>query len=67
MKVIINNREISIFRGATVRDAVMAYSLESYLQLQNGQLIVTDRFNNHLESDGALSDGQYIKLIKSEK
>jgi hypothetical protein len=62
LKVYINNREIVIFRGATVGDAVLKYSMFSFKRLKSGYLSVIDRFGFRTEPDGPLMDGQRFLL-----
>ena len=62
VKVIINNQDVTIFNGARVRDAVLAYSKESYKLLRASKLTVRDRHGNITEADGSLSEGQIIFL-----
>jgi hypothetical protein len=66
MIVFINNREMAIFRGATVIDAVRIYSLRSSRMLEHGFLQVFDRFGNHTEPDGELTQGQILFLKKNK-
>jgi len=67
MKVNINSREIEIFRGATVQDAVMAFSERSCRLLKKGEILAFDRFGNPTEPDGELTEGQIITLKKTKK
>jgi hypothetical protein len=64
MKVYINRKEIPIFTGARVIDAVRAYSLRSAKMLLKGTLNAYDRFGNLTEPDGRLIDGQILNLRK---
>jgi hypothetical protein len=64
VKVTINNREITVFNGARVCDAVLAYSKDEYKMLMNGELAVTDHFGNITAADGSLTEGQVIRLRK---
>ena len=65
MKVILNTSEIIIFKGATISDLVLAYSMRSYKMLKSGKLCVYDRFGNITEIDGPVYDGQmfFIKRV----
>jgi hypothetical protein len=60
----INDREITIFSGATVRDAVRSYSGRSSEQLEKGLLKVVDRFGNETDAGGELTAGQKLYLKK---
>lgn len=66
MKVTLNNSEITIFKGATISEMVLAYSLRSHKMLQNGKLCVYDRFGNLTEPDGPVYDGQLFYLKRAE-
>jgi hypothetical protein len=62
MIVYINNTEINIFKGARIRDAILAYSLHTLKMVQTGKLSIFDRFGNLTEPDGPLIEGQRLTL-----
>jgi hypothetical protein len=62
MKIFINQKEIQVFDGATVKDAVLAYDKKAHEFLLNGKLAVHDRFGNLMENDGELTDEQQINI-----
>jgi hypothetical protein len=62
LKVFINNKEITIFRGATAGEAVLAYSRFSFKKLKTGYLSVYDRFGFKTEPDGPVIEGQRLYL-----
>jgi len=64
VKIFINDREIEIFRGATVLEAIHRYSERACRMVLNGTLLVIDRFGNLTEADGELTEGQKIHLKK---
>jgi hypothetical protein len=66
MKVILNNNSITIFKGATISDMVLAYSERSFKMLKNGKLCVYDRFGNLTEPDGPVYEGQCFFLKRAE-
>ncbi|HNX43460.1 MAG TPA: hypothetical protein PLJ84_11340 [Bacteroidales bacterium] len=66
MRIFINRKEITIFAGARVLDAVRAYSVRSAKRLLNGSLSVFDRFGNPTEPDGRLTDGQILSIRKTK-
>jgi hypothetical protein len=66
MKVILNKSEIIIFKGATISDMVLAYSVRSHKMLKLGKLCVYDRFGNLTEIDGPVYDGQLFFLKRKE-
>jgi len=65
LKVYINNREIVIFKGATVGDAVLKYSVFSFKKLKTGYFSVYDRFGYRTEPDGPVLEGQHFILKKT--
>ena len=66
MKIILNKSEIIMFKGATVSDLVLAYSVRSHKMLTHGKLCVYDRFGNLTEPDGPVYDGQLFFLKRAE-
>jgi hypothetical protein len=65
MKVYINDKEVHIFSGACIRDALLAHSPRSIKLVATGKLSVFDRFGNRTEIDGPLIDGQRLTLKKT--
>jgi hypothetical protein len=63
VKVYVNNREVILFRGASVTDAVRAFSPDSAHLLESGALIALDRFGNETDPGGELSEGAVILLV----
>ena len=66
MKVTLNKSEIIIFKGATISEMVLAYSVRSHKMLKNGKLCVYDRFGNLTETDGPVYEGQMFFLKRAE-
>ena len=66
MKVTINDTEISIFQGARIRDALLAYSPRSLRMVIAGTLSVIDRFGNLTEPDGPITEGQQLTLKRTK-
>jgi hypothetical protein len=66
MKVTLNKNIITIFKGATISDMVLAYSERSFKMLKNGKLCVYDRFGNLTEPDGPVYEGQLFFLKRAE-
>jgi hypothetical protein len=58
MKVFVNNQEVEIMLGMTVRHALIGAGLQK--PLSNGTL-VTDEWGNSIGMDGALDEG--VKII----
>jgi hypothetical protein len=67
MNVFINHTEITIFKGALIKDVVLAYSRTSYQRLKSGYLSVYDRFGFQTEPDGPVMEGQHFYLRKTQK
>ncbi len=66
MKVFVNRKEIAIFTGARVIDALRSYSLRSAGFVLKGTYIVFDRFGNITGPDGRLTDGQILTIRKTK-
>jgi len=64
MKVTVNNTPLELFIGAKVKDAVIKYYSSVGKRLPDPFPSVEDRYGNHVDSDGELTDGS--KLVISE-
>jgi hypothetical protein len=62
MIVFINEKKISVFKGATLANAVLTYSKEIFKKVQEGSLGIFDRFGFLTESDGPAIEGQHYFL-----
>lgn len=62
MIVYLNDRQLEIFEGARVKDAVLKFAKEKYRAVNAGETIVMDKHNNPVEPDGELSDDQRLYL-----
>lgn len=68
MIVFFNDRLVDVFNGATLLDAVRAYSLASSKRLLSGYLAVFDRFGYRTEPDGpAVEGGHYFLRIAGKR
>jgi hypothetical protein len=67
MKVFINTEVVQIFEGATLGDAIRAYSKEAWQKLMNGTLTVSDRFGNQTLPDGELKEGDRFTLTENHE
>jgi hypothetical protein len=67
MKAYLNNKEIEIFRGATIHELLMAYSLRSTRMVKEGKWLVIDRFGNQTETDAPVSEGQHFMIKQITK
>jgi hypothetical protein len=66
MNIFINEKKISVFNGATLKDAVLSYSTQAFKMVKNGYLGIYDRFGFLTEPDGPVTEGQhfYLKVRK---
>lgn len=64
MDVVINDKIISVFKGAKVRDAVRSYSMEEFQDVNKGEKIVVDHSGNQVSLGGELTQNQNIKIKK---
>ena len=61
MKVRVNNRTLTLFAGATVRNALLRYFTVKKLDKRLIDMVeVHDAFGHVLDQDAPLSDGQQI-------
>ncbi len=68
MVIFINGKKFTVFNGATLLDAVRAYSLISSKRLVSGYLAVYDRFGFRTEPDGpAVEGGHYFLRIAGKR
>ena len=65
MTVYINDKEITLFKGARLNDALNAYSAGSLKSVLAGELIIVDRFGNTTEPDGPVTEGQKFSLKRT--
>ncbi len=62
MRIFINEKEIVLFRGATLKEAILTYSKVSYKKTESGYLGIYDRFGFLTEPDGPVYEGQHFFL-----
>ncbi len=67
MKVIVNNIELIIFRGATVGDAIRAYYSRQGKKAPSSLPEVEDTYGNYVAHDGALTDGSQLIIKNMEE
>ncbi len=67
MIVYINDEPVTLFEGARLGDAVLAYSGSSFTLLFSGKLKILDRFGNTTEPDGPVYNGQKFQLIRTHQ
>ncbi|MDR1581761.1 MAG: hypothetical protein LBS55_00635 [Prevotellaceae bacterium] len=65
MKVFVNDREITLFEGAKVRDAVLSFDKRILHEISLYEIL--DKYGNQTDIDGALQDGNklFIKKLKN--
>jgi hypothetical protein len=66
MIVFVNDTAVEIFRGARVRDVILAYSIDDYTALQKGKRLVRERMNYITEPDGPVVEGQHLSIESIE-
>jgi hypothetical protein len=62
MIVFINEKKTSVFKGATLADAVLTYSKKNFKKVRDGSLGIFDRFGFLTEPDGPAMEGQHYFL-----
>lgn len=67
MIVFLNDRQLELFEGARVKDAVLKYSKEKYRSTRAGETVVTDKYDNEIDPEGELSDDQRLYLKKNKE
>ncbi len=60
MIVTINNREIEVFAGAKVKNALSKYAQKEYRAVAAGEKKIVDKNGNPVDLDGALSEGSKL-------
>ena len=66
MIVFVNNVEINIFSGATVKDAIRAYYRNIQQNFPDKAPITLDQYGNIIEMNGKVSQLKRIYTIESE-
>jgi hypothetical protein len=64
MKVFVNERELILFQGAKVKDAVLSFDKRILREISQYEIL--DRYGNQTEIDGALQEGSQL-FIKTTK
>jgi hypothetical protein len=64
MKVFVNDKELILFRGAKVRDAVLSFDKRILREISHYEIL--DKYGNQTEIDGALQEGSQLYIKKSE-
>lgn len=67
MQIKVNDRTVEIFSGARVADALRAYSLVTWKQVQQGSKTVCDRHGHEIALDGELAEGTQIRVKRARR
>jgi len=59
MKVIVNNSELEIFGGATVKDAIRRFFIQNGIK-KSKPLTISDQWNHEIDIDSPLREGMSI-------
>ncbi|MCP4147341.1 MAG: hypothetical protein GY757_06280 [bacterium] len=65
MNLQLDDQKIEVFAGARVRDVLMKYSEEVYKNVLSGKQNVVDKYGNHIDLDGAVSNWQQLSVVDS--
>jgi hypothetical protein len=67
MKIFVNDKEIVLFQGAKVKDAILSFDKNILKKISLYE--VSDKYGNQTEIDGALQDGSklFIKKIVTSR
>jgi hypothetical protein len=64
MKVFVNDKEIRIFQGAKVKDAILCFDRTILNQMSLYEIV--DKYGNTTDIDGALQEGSRLLIRKIE-
>jgi hypothetical protein len=64
MKVFVNDKELTLFEGAKVKDAVLNFDKRILRELSEYEIL--DKYGNQTGIDGALQEGSQL-FIKTSK
>lgn len=64
VKIKVNDKEIEIFAGAQVKDAIRSYSNEEYKKIKNGEKIVQDPDGNMVMPSGELMENDELFIVE---
>ena len=62
MNVFVNDETITIFNGATVKDAIRAFCVQHNKKFPSSLPIIKDRYGNSVAPDGELSEGNHLYI-----
>jgi hypothetical protein len=64
MKVFVNDKEITLFEGAKVKDAVLSFDKRIIREISQYEIL--DKYGNHTDIDGALQEKSMLYINKIE-
>ncbi len=62
MEVTVNGEKIELFEGAKVKNALRRYSQEEYRRVIEGEKVVKNGDGNRVGLEGALREGNKLRL-----
>jgi hypothetical protein len=66
MKVFVNNIEITVFTGATAKDAIQSYFRSIQTSFPNPMPVIFDQYGNIIEPEGELSSDNQIFILETD-
>ncbi len=67
MKITVNNRELSIFEGAKVKDAIRSYYAQKGEQFPDSMPVVKDAWGHQVGKDGSLLPNTKLYIQSKNK
>jgi hypothetical protein len=64
MKVFVNNKELILFQGAKVKDAVLSFDKRILCEISQYEIL--DKYGNQTGIDGALQEESQLFIKKSK-
>jgi hypothetical protein len=64
MKIFVNDKEITLFRGAKVKDAVLMFDRNILREISSYEIL--DKYGNQTDIDGALQEESQLFIQKLE-
>lgn len=62
MKIFVNDKQVTVFNGAKVVDAIRAYYMLGDKKTSPKIPIITDGYGNTVALDGAISNGNHLYI-----
>ncbi|MDX8044381.1 hypothetical protein SH601_00140 [Gracilibacillus sp. S3-1-1] len=67
MDVMVNNKQITLFKGATLKHALLKTDEQLYKKVLNNQAVIKDQEGNLTDINGAVAEGWSYYVEKQEK